>query len=110
MTNKEAIYCMRSYLGETDCVKCPYYASIPIDEQTSVCRSNEAHTLAIKALEERPTTTNKELKSIKPEDYRRSFTKALCGDCKYADVPRNRKPCCSCDWLERECYFEETEK
>lgn len=53
--------------------------------------------------------TNKKLKSIKPEDYRRSFTKALCGDCKYADVPRNRKPCCSCSWLERECYFEEAE-
>ena len=49
----------------------------------------------------------KELKSIEPEDYRRSFTAAMCGDCKYADVPRNRKPCCSCEWLERECYYEE---
>lgn len=51
----------------------------------------------------------KELKSIKPEDYRRAFTKVVCGDCKYADVPRNRKPCCSCDWLERESYYEEAE-
>lgn len=52
---------------------------------------------------------NKELKSITPEDYRRTFTIVFCGDCKYADVPRNRKPCCSCEWLERECYYEEAE-
>lgn len=53
---------------------------------------------------------NKEIKSIKPDDYRRSFTRAVCGGCRYADVPRNRKPCCSCFWLEREDYYEEVEK
>ena len=52
-------------------------------------------------------TSKKELKSIKPEDYRRSFTRTVCGDCKNVDVQRNRKPCCSCFWLERETYYEE---
>ena len=51
--------------------------------------------------------TNKELKSIKPNDPRRAFTETVCGNCKYFDVPRNRKPCCSCYWLERETYYEE---
>lgn len=52
MTDKEAIYCMRSYLGETDCTKCPYYGLVPVDEQTSVCRSDsdEAHRAAVIAL------------------------------------------------------------
>lgn len=54
--------------------------------------------------------SNKELKSIKFNDPRRAFTGAVCGDCKYADVPRNRKPCCSCYWLERESYYEEVEE
>lgn len=51
--------------------------------------------------------TDKELKSIKSEDYRRAFTEVVCGNCKYVNVPRNRKPCCSCSWLERESYYEE---
>ena len=37
-------------------------------------------------------------------------TLAICGGCKYADVPRNRKPCCSCSWLERKSYYEEAEE
>ena len=42
------------------------------------------------------------IKPIKPYD-------PICGTCKYVDVPRNRKPCCSCYWLERENYYEEVE-
>lgn len=52
----------------------------------------------------------KELKSIKPNDPKRAFTGAVCGTCKYVDVPRNRKPCCSCYWLERESHYEEAEE
>lgn len=51
----------------------------------------------------------KELKSIKPNNPKRAFTKAVCGTCKYVDVPRNRKPCCSCYWLERENHYEEAD-
>lgn len=51
----------------------------------------------------------KELKSIKSNDPQRAFTEAVCGICKYVDVPRNRKPCCSCKWLERESYYEEAD-
>lgn len=50
MTVEEAIYCMRSYLGLTDCTKCPYYGSVSVDDQTTTCRSDEAHRLAILAL------------------------------------------------------------
>ena len=54
--------------------------------------------------------SNKELESIKFNDPRRAFTEAVCEICKYYDVPRNRKPCCSCYWLERESYYEEVEE
>ena len=50
---------------------------------------------------------NKELKSIKPNSPKRAFTEIVCGNCKHIDVPRNRKPCCLCYWLERESYYEE---
>ena len=36
-----------------------------------------------------------------------TFTSIICGDCKFVDVARNRKPCCSCKWLERKSYYEE---
>lgn len=35
-----------------------------------------------------------------------SFTNIICNDCKYADVLRDRKPCCSCKWLKRKSYYE----
>ena len=55
MTIQEAIYCMKSYLPETEdedaCCKCPYYGANKVDGQLSVCNSSEAHRMAIKALE-----------------------------------------------------------
>ena len=57
MSVDEAIYCMTSYLPDNSvekCVNCPYYG---IKEQHFgdqcfyVCRSDEAHELAIKALQ-----------------------------------------------------------
>lgn len=53
MTKDEAIYCMDTYIGDhayTGCFKCPYYGKKKIDDQTSVCMSNEAHRMAIEAL------------------------------------------------------------
>ena len=53
MTVDEAIYCMKSYLPDNDlenCLTCPYYGSVRIEDNVSVCRSSEAHELAIKAL------------------------------------------------------------
>ena len=50
MTREEAIYCMKAYLLERygaseDCPKCKYYDD---------CKSDEAHKMAIKALEQEP--------------------------------------------------------
>lgn len=44
MTKEEAIFCEKSYLGETNCTNCKYYG-------TNTCRSRESHRMAIKALE-----------------------------------------------------------
>ena len=56
MTIQEAIYCMESYLPETEspdhCLDCPYYGSQGNpNEQVYVCKSSEAHRIAIKALQ-----------------------------------------------------------
>lgn len=54
MTIDDAIYCMKSYLPDIDiehCLDCPYYGTVHYDDQTAVCRSSEAHRLAIAALE-----------------------------------------------------------
>ena len=45
ITKEEAIFCEKSYMGETDCVDCKYYA-------TDTCKSREIHKMAIKALEQ----------------------------------------------------------
>ena len=55
MTIQEAIYCMQSYLPETEapdhCLECPYYGSKgDSNEQTYICKSSEAHRIAIEAL------------------------------------------------------------
>lgn len=53
MTKEEAIYCMMSYLPDNEiehCVNCPYDGAIQINENTYVCRSSEAHKMAIEAL------------------------------------------------------------
>ena len=54
MTIEEAIYCMKSYLPGNeveDCVSCPYYGSVNDGDNCYVCRSYEAHRMAIRALE-----------------------------------------------------------
>ena len=43
MTREEAIFCEKSYLGETKCTDCKYYG-------TDTCKSRESHKMAIKAL------------------------------------------------------------
>ena len=55
MTLEEAIYCMTSYLPDTDvehCEQCPYKASVQIDKRTFTCKSSEAHRMAIEALKQ----------------------------------------------------------
>ena len=47
MTREEAIFCEKSYIGETDCADCKYYG-------TDTCESRESHKMAIKALEQEP--------------------------------------------------------
>lgn len=45
MTKEEAIFCEKSYIGETNCTDCKYYG-------TETCKSRESHKMAIKALEQ----------------------------------------------------------
>lgn len=45
MTREEAIFCEKSYIGETNCTDCKYYG-------TETCKSRESHRMAIKALEQ----------------------------------------------------------
>ena len=45
MTIEEAIFCERSYIGETNCIDCKYYG-------TETCQSRESHKMAVKALEQ----------------------------------------------------------
>ena len=47
MTREEAIFCEKSYIGETNCTDCKYYG-------TETCKSRESHRMAIKALEQEP--------------------------------------------------------
>lgn len=57
MTREEAIYCLKAYQPDAPddmCVKCKYYESIKVDEQTYTCKSAEARSMAIKALEQEP--------------------------------------------------------
>ena len=45
MTIEEAIFCERSYIGETNCIDCKYYG-------TETCQSRESHKMAIRALQQ----------------------------------------------------------
>jgi hypothetical protein len=45
MTKEEAIFCEKSYIGETSCIDCKYYI-------TDTCSSRESHKMAVKALEQ----------------------------------------------------------
>lgn len=47
MTKEEAIFCEKSYIGETNCTDCKYYG-------TETCLSRESHRMAVKALEQEP--------------------------------------------------------
>ena len=55
MTIQEAIYCMKAYLPDHDnvslCIKCPYYGSVDNGNNVFTCKSDEAHHLAIEALQ-----------------------------------------------------------
>lgn len=48
MTKEEAIFCEKSYIGETNCTDCNYYG-------TDTCQSRVSHKMAIKALEQEPS-------------------------------------------------------
>lgn len=54
MTIPEAIYCMESYLPESkdSCIRCKYYGSKK-EGSIYVCKSSEAHKIAIEALKEK---------------------------------------------------------
>lgn len=43
ITNEDAIFCEKSYIGETNCIDCKYYV-------TDACISRESHRMAVKAL------------------------------------------------------------
>ena len=45
MTREEAMFCEKSYIGETNCTDCKYYG-------TETCQSRESHKMAIEALEQ----------------------------------------------------------
>ena len=45
MTREEAIFCEKSYIGETSCIDCKYYL-------TDTCQSRESHKMAVMALEQ----------------------------------------------------------
>ena len=47
MSREEAIFCEKSYIGETNCTDCKYYG-------TDTCQSRESHRMAVKALEQEP--------------------------------------------------------
>ena len=55
MTIEEAIYCMKSYLPDTnsytECKKCKYYKSKMDARGCYLCQSSEAHKMAIRSLE-----------------------------------------------------------
>lgn len=64
MTIDEAIYCMQSYLPETDCdlcANCKWYGYKKMNKNLYVCASSEAHRMAIQALKdvkEKPANKN----------------------------------------------------
>lgn len=47
ITKEDAIFCEKSYIGETSCIDCKYYG-------TDTCLSIESHRMAVKALEQEP--------------------------------------------------------
>jgi hypothetical protein len=64
MTREEAIFCEKSYIGESNCTDCKYYG-------TETCQSRESHKMAIKALEQEPVLDKirAEFVSLYPKNY-----------------------------------------
>lgn len=62
MTREEAIFCEKSYIGETNCTDCKYYG-------TETCQSRESHKMAVKALEQEVVfdEIRAEIKALSPE-------------------------------------------
>lgn len=60
MTVQEAIYCMKTYLpdSEASCTDCQYYGAVDDGDNVFTCKSSEAHELAIKALEQMKSLAN----------------------------------------------------
>ena len=54
MKVEEAIFCEKSYIGETNCVDCKYY-------KTDTCKSRESHRMAVEALEQEPSRNIEEI-------------------------------------------------
>ena len=74
MTIDEVIYCMKSYLPDNNvehCTSCPYYGSVKVDKQVSVCKSDEAHRIAIEALKKLKKESNSKPTLIWPKPPKR---------------------------------------
>ena len=52
MTIQEALFCERSYIGETNCTKCKYYG-------TDTCLSRESHKMSIEALKQQLSSVSR---------------------------------------------------
>lgn len=63
ITIDEAIFCEKSYIGETDCKDCKYYG-------TDTCKSRESHKLAINTLELTKISLNKKCKDDKNSGFK----------------------------------------
>jgi len=63
ITIDEAIFCEKSYIGETDCKDCKYYG-------TDTCKSRESHKLAINTLELTKVSLNKKSEDSKNRGFK----------------------------------------
>lgn len=79
MIREEAIFCEKSYIGETNCIDCKYCG-------TETCQSRESHRMAIKALEKEPIL-DKIRTEIKKEIDRDDHADEYCDG--YYDGMRN---------------------
>lgn len=80
MTKEEAIFCEKSYIGETNCKDCKYYG-------TDTCESRESHKMAIKALEQEPKTGHWILADAQnKEDIENDNYRFICSECQCSDI------------------------
>ena len=85
MTKEEAIFCEKSYLGETNCVDCKYYG-------TDTCESRESHKMAITALELEPCEDAISKQAVirtiydRKSDFKNDFAQGFFAD-KIRDLP-----------------------